>query len=79
MKKNKTDSVQSARSIPLRHIIAFTAVMIDPEIMKPFLGAKNHSDADIEKMLRAGTKSLLLQIALWTEPYTDRMLAPDEW
>lgn len=79
VKKNKTDNVQSAPSIPLRHIVAFTAVMIDPEIMKPFLRARNHSSEEVEKMLRAWTKSLLLQIALWSEPYTDTMLAPDEW
>jgi hypothetical protein len=79
VKKNQTDRVQSSPAIPLRHLIAFTAILIDPEIMKPFLRARNHSGGEIEKMLRAWNKSLLLQIALWSEPYTDTMLAPDEW
>ena len=79
LKKNKTDSVQSAPTIHLRYIIAFAAVVTDPEILKPFLAKKGHSTADVEKMLRAWSKSLWLQVALWTEPYTDTRLAPNEW
>lgn len=78
-KKNKTDNVESAPFIHLRHLIAFTAVMIDPEILRPFLSAKGHSASEVEKMHRAWCKSLLLQIALWTEPYTNPQLAPHEW
>ena len=37
LKKNKTDNAQSAPTIHLRHIVAFGAVMTDPDIMKPFL------------------------------------------
>jgi hypothetical protein len=37
LKKNKTDNAQSAPPIHLRHIVAFGAVMTDPDIMKPFL------------------------------------------
>lgn len=79
VKKNKTDHAESAPTIPLRHIIAFTAVVIDPEIMKLFLAAKGHEAADVDKMHRAWCKSILLQIALWTEPYTNPELAPNEW
>jgi hypothetical protein len=79
VKKNKTDGVESAPSIGLRDIIAFTAVIVDPEIMKPFLSAKGHRADDVDKMLRAWTKSLLLQVALWSEPYTNPHLAPNEW
>lgn len=79
VKKNKTDNVESAPTIHLRHIIAFTAVMIEPAIMKPFLAAGGHSTQEVEKMHRAWCKSLLLQIALWTEPYTNPQLAPNEW
>lgn len=79
VKKNKTDNVESAPSIPLRHIIAFTAVITDPEILKPFLAAKGHSTDDVDKMHRAWCKSLLLQIALWAEPYTNSRQAPNEW
>jgi hypothetical protein len=79
VKKNKTDSVDSAPTIHLRHLIAFGGVMTDPEILKPFLGKKGHPAEEIEKMHRAWSKSLWLQLALWSEPYTDPRLAPDEW
>ena len=79
VKKNKTDHADAPPTIPLRHIIAFTAVIIDPEIMKPLLSAKGHSVEDVEKMHRAWCKAVLLQIALWAQPYTDPQLAPNEW
>ena len=79
VKKNKTDSAVSAPTIHLRHIIAFTAVMTDPEIMKPFLSVQSHRPEEVEKMHRAWCKSLFLQIALWSEPYTNPQLAPNEW
>src|SRR5204863_2180182 len=61
VKKNKTDNAQSAPTIHLRHIVAFGAVMTDPDIMKPFL-ANGHNANDVEKMYRAWSKSLWLQI-----------------
>jgi protoglobin len=79
VKKNKVDHVQSAPTIKLRDVVAFTAVINDPIIMKPFLAAKGHSAAEVEKMYQAWCKSLLLQVALWTEPYTNTTLAPNEW
>ena len=78
LKKNKTDNAQSAPTIPLRHVIAFTAVLNDPNIIKPFLARKGHSPAEVERMHQAWSKSLWLQIALWTEPYTNPRLAPNE-
>jgi len=79
LKKNKTDGVQSAPTIHLRYIIAFTAVLNDPKIIKPFLAAKGHSAAEVERMHQAWSKSLWLQVALWAEPYTNPQLAPNEW
>jgi hypothetical protein len=79
LKMNKTDHVDSAPTIHLRHIIAFNAVMGDSNILKPFLAAKGHSADQVEKMHQAWVKSLWLQAALWTEPYTDTWLAPNEW
>ena len=38
VKKNQTDHVESAAYIPLRYVIAFTAIINDA--VKPFLGAK---------------------------------------
>lgn len=79
LKKNKTDNVESAPTIHLRDIIAFTAVVNDPNIFKPFLAGKGADAADVERMHQAWCKSLLLQTALWTEPYTNTKLAPNEW
>ena len=67
VKKNATDGVDSTPYIPLRDIIAFIAVM--NETIKPYLSAKGHTAEDVEKMHRAWTKSLQLQIALWAQPY----------
>ena len=77
VKKNQTDHVESATYIPLRYVIAFTAIINDA--VKPFLGAKGHSPEEIEKMHRAWCKSVQLQIALWSEPYTDTSLAANQW
>ncbi len=78
-KKNKTDNVQSTPTIHLRDVVAFTAVINDPNIIKPFLAAKGNSAADVDRMHQAWCKSVLLQIALWTEPYTNSQIAPNEW
>lgn len=77
LKKNKTDNVESAPYIPLRYLVAFTAVINDT--IKPFLAANGHSPDEVEKMHRAWCKSVQLQVALWCEPYTDPELAPNEW
>jgi hypothetical protein len=77
LKKNKADGVESTPYIPLRDVIAFTAVINDT--IKPFLANKGNSSEEVEKMHRAWCKSLLLQVALWTQPYTDTKLAPNQW
>lgn len=77
LKKNQTDGVQSAPYIPLRYVVAFTAVI--NENVKPFLASKGHSTEDVEGMYRAWCKSVQLQVALWSEPYTNTELAPNEW
>ncbi len=79
VKKNKTDNVESVDSIPLRHFIAFTGVINDAGILKPFLAANGHTDTEVDRMYQAWCKSVLLQIALWAEPYTNTNLAPNQW
>jgi hypothetical protein len=69
LKKNTTDGVNSTPYVPLRDIIAFVAVM--NQTIKPYLAAKGHAAEDVEKMHRAWTKSLQLQIALWAQPYSN--------
>jgi hypothetical protein len=71
-KKNRTDNVNSTPYVPLRDILAFIAVM--NETIKPYLAAKGHVPADVEKMHRAWCKSLQLQAAIWSAPY-----AGNEW
>lgn len=77
VKKNKTDDVESAPFVPFRHVIAFTAVMNDT--IKPFLAKKGNSREDVERMHSAWCKALMLQTALWAQPYTDPKLAPNQW
>jgi hypothetical protein len=71
-KKNTTDGADSTAYVPLRDIIAFIAVM--NETVKPYLSAKGHTVEDVEKMHRAWTKSVQLQVALWAQAY-----ANSEW
>ena len=71
--------MESAPTIHLRHIIAFGAVMSDPNIIKPFLSKKGNGAAEIDRMHQAWSKSIWLQMALWSEPYTNPKLAPNEW
>ena len=77
LKKNKVDGVRSTPYVPLRDIIAFIAVM--NETIKSYLAAKGHSVEEVDKMHRAWCKSLQLQVALWSGPYTHAGQAPSEW
>jgi Protoglobin len=77
LKKNKVDGVRSTSYVPLRDVIAFTAVM--NETIKPYLAAKGNSAEEVDKMHRAWCKSIQLQLALWAGPYTDSRQAPNEW
>lgn len=79
VKKNKTDNTESVPTIHLRDVVAFAAVINDPNIIKPVLAAKGHSAADVERMHQAWCRSVLLQVALWTEPYTNSEVAANEW
>jgi hypothetical protein len=66
-KKNKTDNVETPQQIPMRYLIAFTAVVNDT--IKPFLAKKGHSLGVIEKMHKAWSKAVLLHVTLWTRAY----------
>src|SRR5271170_1992734 len=77
VRKNQTDGVQSTPYVPLRDIVAFIAVI--NETIKPYLTAKNHSTDEVDRMHRAWCRSIQLQLALWTVPYTDAHQAPNEW
>ena len=66
-KKNATDNADAPPSIPLRYVIAFTAVINDS--IKPFMAKKGHSLGVIEKMHKAWCKAVLLHVTLWTRAY----------
>jgi hypothetical protein len=67
VKKNQTDKVEAPPHIPMRYVIAFTAVVNDT--IKPFLAKKGHSLGVIEKMHKAWSKAVLLHVTLWTRAY----------
>ena len=69
-KKNKTDNADAAPFIPMRYVIAFTAVVNDS--IKPFMAIKGHSLGVIEKMHKAWCKAVLLHVTLWTRAYCDK-------
>ena len=78
LKKNKVDGVRSTPYVPLRDVIAFTAVM--NETIRPYLAAKGNSPEEVDRMHRAWCKSIQLQqLALWAGPYADTRQAPSEW
>lgn len=67
-KKNRTDGVDARTSqIPLRYIIAFVYPI--SATMKPFLGKGGHRPEEVEKMHQAWFKAVVLQVALWSQPY----------
>lgn len=67
---NKTDNAGAAPFIPLRYLIAFTAVINDS--IKPFMAKNGHSLGVIEKMHKAWCKAVLLHVTLWTRAYCDK-------
>jgi hypothetical protein len=75
LKKNQTDHADSTPYVPLRDIVAFIAVM--NETIRPYLAAKGHSPEEVDRMHQAWCKSLQLQAALWSHPYTHQ--SPSEW
>ena len=66
-KKNRTDGVQSVPLIHMRYLVAFVYPIT--ATIEPFLRNKGHSDEDVEKMHQAWFKSVVMQVALWCEPY----------
>ena len=66
-KKNKSDGAHTPDKVPLRYVSASAwPVIIGP---KTSLGSKGHSSAEVERMHRTWTKSEILHLALWAEPY----------
>jgi hypothetical protein len=67
-RKNRTDGVVSkANHIPLRYMIAFIYPIT--ATMKPFLARRGHAAGEVERMHQAWFKAVVLQVALWAQPY----------
>jgi len=68
-KKNQTDQVQSVPMMPLRYLIAFIYPIT--ATIKDFLANQGHDIEAVEKMHQAWFKSIVLQVTLWSYPYTN--------
>lgn len=67
-KKNRTDGVRGATSqVPLRYMIALIYPIT--ATIKPFLAKRGHPPEEVDKMHQAWFKSVVLQVALWSQPY----------
>jgi hypothetical protein len=66
-KKNQTDGVQSVPNIGARYLVAFIYPIT--ATIKDFLAKKGHSAEEVERMHQAWFKSVVLQVALWLQPY----------
>ena len=69
-KKNRTDGANAPEHVPLRYLIALAAPIA--LTIKPFLAKKGHAAQEVEKMHQAWVKAVLLQLALWSYPYTNQ-------
>ena len=67
-KKNKTDGVDAAPIVPLRYMIAFIYPIT--ATIRPFLEKKGHPKEAVDRMHDAWFKSVVLQVVLWSRPYT---------
>ncbi|MFZ2161230.1 MAG: protoglobin domain-containing protein [Sideroxyarcus sp.] len=72
LRKNRADQAAALPHIPLRYLIAFTAVINDR--IRPFL-AKDAAPDAAAAMYSAWCKAVLLQVTLWSRPY----VAESEW
>jgi hypothetical protein len=68
-KKNVTDHADSLDHIPMRYLLAFTAVVI--ATAREYLAAKGAPAEQVDRMHSAFTKSVMLHVTVWTRPYVD--------
>lgn len=67
-RKNQTDKVDSVPQVPLRYLLAFIYPIT--ATIRPFLARKGHPPEEVERMHQAWFKAVVLQVALWSHPYT---------
>lgn len=68
-KKNRTDGADSLDHIPMRYLLAFTAVVITTA--REYLAATGATAARVDRMHAAFTRSVMLHVTVWTRAYTD--------
>lgn len=66
-KKNQTDRADSVPSVNFRYLPALTIPITTT--LRPFLGKKGASAAEVDKMQAAWVKAVLMQSILWSHPY----------
>jgi len=72
-KKTVTDHAESADHIPMRYLLAFTAVVL--VTTRHYLARHGHSADEVDKMHAAWTKAVMLHVTVWTRPY----VSPENW
>jgi hypothetical protein len=68
-KKTRTDQADSLDQIPMRYLLAFTAVVI--ATAREYLGARGAAPEQLDRMHAAFTKSVMLHVTVWTRAYVD--------
>jgi hypothetical protein len=68
-KKTRTDGADSLDHIPMRYVLAFTAVVI--ATARGRLAAGGASPEALDRMHAAFTKSVMLHVTVWTRAYVD--------
>ncbi|MEW6635670.1 MAG: protoglobin domain-containing protein [Actinomycetota bacterium] len=67
-KKNETDGAyETPDHIPLRYMVAFIYPIT--ATMRSFLARGGHSEEEVDRMHDAWFKAVVLQVALWSQPY----------
>jgi hypothetical protein len=67
-KKNRTDGAYGTpEHIGLRYMVSFIYPIT--ATIKPFLAAGGHGAEEVDRMHQAWFKSVVLQVALWSQPY----------
>lgn len=69
IKKNRTDHADSPDHIPLRYLLAFTAVVITTS--RDFLARRAGDAAAVDRLHAAFTKSVLLHVTVWSRAYVN--------
>jgi hypothetical protein len=71
-RKNATDGAHTPNVVPLRYLVAFTAVVNTS--VREFLKDTKRSSEEVTKMQDAWSKAMLLHLALWTRAYAQEGL-----